>query len=309
MIITSARDRGGMTRLLLIACVVVTCASVACDKPPPTGCAPTGITTHRDVRYRTTAGVPANKQSLDLYLPKLPAGCPATPLVAYVHGGGFTGGDKGNQIADKRDLFTGEGWAFASINYRLGDAGHYPKAEEDVAGALAYLRSHAAVNRTDPNRTLLLGHSAGAFLVSLVSTNAKYLGRFGLDLHAIACTASNDTSYDIPHEIAQGGRQATMFRNAFGDDPKVWVEASPARNVAPNKGIPDFHIITRGTAHRVGEAQAFGDALVRAGVPARVVVARGMSHDEVNAAVGAPGDTRITPALMAFYRSCGRLSA
>jgi acetyl esterase/lipase len=154
---------------------------------------------------------------------------------------------------------------------------------------------------------MLLGHSAGAFLVSLVSTNDTYLHGVGLGLDAIACTASNDTSYDIPHEIARGGQQATMFRAAFGDDPSVWVEASPSRNVAPGKGIADFHVITRGTAHRVDEAQAFGDELVRAGVPADVVVARGMSHEEVNRAVGAPGDTRITPALMAFYRTCGRL--
>jgi acetyl esterase/lipase len=296
-----------MTRLLLVACVLTACVCVACDGPPPTDCTPAGVTTHRDVRYRATPSGAARQQSLDLYLPRRAAGCPATPLVVYVHGGGFTTGDKANQIGDKRDLFTGAGWAFASINYRLGAAGRYPAAEEDVAGALAYLRKHAGENGTDPNRMLLLGHSAGAFLVSLVSTNGTYLREQGLGLEAIACTASNDTSYDIPHEIARGGPQATMFRNAFGDDPTTWVEASPARNVDAAKGIPDFHIITRGTDHRVAEARAFGDELDRAGVPADVVVARGMTHEEVNRAVGAPGDTSITPALMAFYRTCGRL--
>ena len=97
-----------------------------------------------------------------------------------------------------------------------------------------------------------------------------------------------------------------MFRNAFGNDPAVWRAASPARNVAADKDIPDFHVITRGTPHRVGEAQAFTESLEAAGVRADLVVARGMSHEDVNDAIGAPGDTRITPALMAFYRSCGR---
>jgi acetyl esterase/lipase len=270
------------------------------------------VTTRRDVRYRTTPGVPARDQSLDLSLPVRPAGCPASPLVVYVHGGGFVAGDKGRQIADKRALFTGAGWAFASINYRLADEstgpadGRYPAAEQDVAGALAFLRSRSGPQRTDPDRLLLLGHSAGAFLVSLVSTAGRHLEGAGLDLDAVACTASVDTSYDIPHEIAQGGQQAAMFRNAFGNDPAVWRAASPARNVAAGKGIPDFHVITRGTAQRIDEARAFTDALESAGVPADLVVARGMSHEDVNDAIGAPGDTRITPALMRFYRTCGR---
>jgi hypothetical protein len=65
-------------------------------------------------------------------------------------------------------------------------------------------------------------------------------------------------------------------------------------------------VITRGTTHRVGEARAFTGTLDDAGVPAELVVARGMSHGEVNTAIGADGDTRITPALMDFYRTCGR---
>jgi acetyl esterase/lipase len=56
----------------------------------------------------------------------------------------------------------------------------------------------------------------------------------------------------------------------------------------------------------VSEAQAFATELDDAGVPTQIVVARGMSHAEVNDAIGAPGDTRITPELMAFFRSCGR---
>ncbi len=100
-----------------------------------------------------------------------------------------------------------------------------------------------------------------------------------------------------------------MFRAAFGDDPAVWAAASPARNVSAGAGIPDFHVITRGTSHRVEEARAFAERLRAADVPASLVVARGMSHEQVNEAVGAPGDTRITPALMDFFRSCGRIAA
>src|SRR6266545_2547027 len=75
---------------------------------------------HEDVRY----GSSSEAQALDLYLP---ARCDeAVPLVVYVHGGGFRRGDKASKVDDKVRLFTGEGWAFASVDYRLGPAGVYP---------------------------------------------------------------------------------------------------------------------------------------------------------------------------------------
>ena len=175
------------------------------------------------------------------------------------------------------------GWAFASINYRLADEstgaadGRYPAAERDVAAALAFLQDRSGANRTDPDRLLLLGHSAGAFLVSLVGTDGRHLATAGLGLDDIACVASNDTSYDIPREVAAGGTQAAMFRNAFGDDPAVWREASPSRNVAAGKGIPDFHVITRGTTHRVAEATSFVDRARRGRCARRA--RRGPGHE------------------------------
>jgi hypothetical protein len=97
---------------------------------------------------------------------------------------------------------------------------------------------------------------------------------------------------------------AAMYRNAFGNDPAVWVKGSPNRNVAPGKGIPSFHIVTRGSSDRIASAQTFGTALHDAGVPNDVQVVTGLSHEAVNDAVGAPGESVVTPALMTFYGSC-----
>jgi arylformamidase len=115
-----------------------------------------------------------------------------------------------------------------------------------------------------------------------------------------------DTTYDIPTQIAAGGDSEAMFRNAFGDDPAVWAAASPMRNVAAGKGIPDFLVVTRGTPARVSQSEQFATRLRDAGVPTRVVRATGLTHEEVNSAVGAPGDTVVTPPLMEFFRGCVR---
>ena len=246
-----------LLRILLPGVVALALVAASCGPtdppPPPPSCKVTGVETHRNLRYASSPGVTANLQSLDLYLPVRPAGCPAVPVVAYVHGGGFQVGDKANQLADKINLFTGRGWGFASLNYRLvGNPGSgptngvYPAAEQDVAAGIAYLAQRAQQYRIDGGRILLLGHSAGAFLVSLVATDGSFLAAAGSGLKALACVAPLDTTYDIPNQIAGGGTSELMFRTAFGNDPATWVKASPSRNVATGKGIPAFHIVTRG---------------------------------------------------------------
>jgi arylformamidase len=297
-------------RLVAVAAaLLVLGATTGCEEPP--SCAGTGAVAHRDLRYASSPGTGARHQSLDLYTPVRPAGCAPAPLVVWVHGGAFVTGDKANGMTRKVDLFTKQGWAFASLNYRLVDApdvgpttGRYPAPEQDVASALAFLRRSAPTYGLDTGRLALLGHSAGAFLVSLDSTDGRFLHGAGLALADVDCTASLDTTYDIPTQIAAGGNSAAMFRNAFGDDPAVWAAGSPMRNVAAGKGIPDFLVVTRGTAARVAQSEEFAARLRAASVPARVVRATGLTHEEVNTSVGAPGDTVVTPPLLDFFRGC-----
>jgi arylformamidase len=300
-------------RVLLVVTMVGLLGTAAhCDPPPnPPDCTSTGSVAHRDLRYASDPGVRANLQSLDLYVPQRPEACAATPIVAYVHGGAFITGDKSNKISDKVKLFTDAGWAFASLNYRLVDDagagptnGEYPAAEQDVAAALAYVADHAPQYRIDPHRLMLLGHSAGAFLVALVSTDEQFVNGAGIALSDIVCTAPLDGTYDIPTQVASGGNEAAMYRNAFGDDPAVWQKASPPNNVASGKGIPSFHIVTRGLPARVAQSQQFATTLRDAGIDADAQVVRNLTHEEVNQAVGQAGDTAVTPPLMAFYRGC-----
>jgi acetyl esterase/lipase len=280
---------------------------------PAKSCTPSGVVEHRNLRYASDTGVAPNAQSLDLFLPERPAGCAPAPVVAYVHGGGFRRGDKANQLQDKIKLFTDAGYGFASLNYRLVGSpgagptnGVYPAAEQDVAAGIGYLADHAAEYDLNPRRIMLLGHSAGAFLVAAVSTDRSFLQAAGVPLVDVVCVAPLDTTYDIPTQVAGGGVNADMYRNAFGADPAVWAKGSPSRNIAADRDLPAFHIVTRGSPRRVAEAQEFGGKLEAANVAVDVQVARGLSHNDVNDSVGRPGDTVITPPLMAFYADCAK---
>ena len=296
------------------AIALLGCAACSRDDGPSGAgdCTSDGSTAHRDLRYSEAPGTSAGMQSLDLYVPDRTSGCDRpTPLVVYVHGGAFAAGDKANKVGDKVRLFTGEGWAFASLNYRLvgkpgagPTRGVYPAAEQDVADAVAYLADHAEDYDLDPTHVTLLGHSAGALLVALVGTDATFLSRAGLSLDDVACVVPVDTTYDIPQQVAEGGLEGAMFRNAFGDDRTTWKQRSPTGNVVADAGVPAFYVLTRGDRARVAQARAFAEQLAAAGVDAQAVVVPGLSHDEVNDVIGEPGDIAVTPDLMTFLRGC-----
>jgi acetyl esterase/lipase len=286
---------------LLLLCAVCLGCSVNADM---------ALTAHRNIPYATIPGVSPNLTSLDIYVSDPVPDKPA-PVLVWVHGGGWAIGDKANQMQYKPALFTSAGYCFVSINYRLSprpasakpDRIMHPVHEQDVAAALAWVHGHIAEYGGDPERIALMGHSAGAHLVSLASTDESFLKAHNLPLSTIKGTVSLDTEgYDI---VGHMTREVTgIYENAFGSDPAVWKQASPATHVAPGKGMPPFLLVTRGAAVRRQLCADFASALQKAGTRAEVVNAAGYSHAEVNSRIGAPGETVVTQPLMQFLAGC-----
>ncbi|UDY37548.1 alpha/beta hydrolase [Dermatobacter hominis] len=264
-------------------------------------------------RYAELPGVPAELTSLDVHRPAAVDGvCSDRPLVVWVHGGGWTGGDKSDHIDDKVRLFTGAGFVFASVNYRLTDpatlppAPQFPVHDADVAAAIGWLIDHARELGTDRARVAVLGHSAGGGIVAAVATDPRFLGAHDLGLDALRCAGSIDgEGYDItagathPEPFVHD-----VYLDAFGDDPATWAEASPVRHVSAGRGIPGFFIAARGPDMRLDLHAGFAEALRSAGVPVTVVDAATLDHAEVSVDIGAPGDTVVTPPLMEFLAAC-----
>ncbi len=283
--------------------------SVACF-----GCAVNAteaLTVHRNVPYENISGVRPDLTSLDIYAPN-PVPAKPLPVVVWVHGGGWAVGDKANQMQIKPALFTSAGYCFVSINYRLSprpastqpDRVMYPIHEQDAAAAVAWVHAHIGGYGGDPERIVLMGHSAGAHLVSLVCADESFLKAHGLPLGVIKGTVSLDTEgYDIPAHMRQQDMTG-IYENAFGTDPVLWKKASPICHVASGKGIPPFLLVTRGLSARRKLCTDFAAALQHAGVEAKVVDATGYSHNEVNSRIGAPGESVVTPPVMQFLSTC-----
>jgi acetyl esterase/lipase len=122
--------------------------------------------------------------TLDLYLPAETVEPPAEgfPLVVYIHGGAWMGGDTrhGGAFADFPGVLASlaaRGYVVASIEYRLSGEALFPAEIQDVKAAIRWLRSKAAAYGIDPARAVAWGVSAGGHLAALaaVSCNAKAL--------------------------------------------------------------------------------------------------------------------------------------
>jgi acetyl esterase len=114
-------------------------------KPPPD---------EANVRYG-----PYDRNVLDLW--KANSDRP-TPLVIFIHGGGFRGGDKSNLSPELLGQCLASGISVAAINYRLSSQAPYPAPMHDGARAVQFLRSRADRWNLDPGRFAATGNSAGA---------------------------------------------------------------------------------------------------------------------------------------------------
>ncbi len=129
------------------------------------------VNVQRDIAY-VTAG--HERQKLDLYLPQ---GAGPFPLVIWIHGGAWRAGSKENTPALP---LLAQGYAIASINYRLSQHAIFPAQINDCKAAIRWLRENAAKNQLDPDRFAVWGSSAGGHLAALVGTSGDVTEMTGL---------------------------------------------------------------------------------------------------------------------------------
>ena len=255
----------------------------------------------RDIPYVDGAN---DRQVLDVYSPQ---GAKNLPVVFWIHGGGWQTGDKAD-VQVKPQAFTQHGYVFVSTNYRLLPSVDMGTLICDVAKSIHWVHDHIAEHGGDPNRLLIMGHSAGAQLAALICTDDRYLKTEGLTLAMVkGCVPVDGDTYDVPAIIetaetrrrVHGLPQATFgHREKFGNDPAKHRDFSAVTHVAKDKGIPPFLILHVGDhPDTSAQAQHFGNVLREAGVPVKVFGAKETSHAKINADLGVPSD----PATIALF--------
>lgn len=262
-----------------------------------------------DSRFKTSADIPYDTnirfgkhfKSLDIYAPLSGKN---HPVVIWVHGGAWKIGDK-RGVDSKPAAFTQQGYLLVSLNYRLHPQASYDQQAEDIAQAIRWVREHAAEYGGNPDELFLLGHSAGAHLVALVSTNPVYLRQQSLSLKSIKGTILLDgAGYDLAEHMATAGPTARkMYSAVFSEDPKTWKAASPITYVRKNQSIPPFlilHVARRADSGK--QSEAFAKKLKQNQIKAEVIAVPGKTHLTINREIGLPEDLP-TQKIFEFLKS------
>jgi acetyl esterase/lipase len=253
--------------------------------------------------YRQTAGM---SPALDIYTT---GALKQAPVLVYVHGGAWMTGSKSRVLA-KPAHFVGNGFVFVSLDYRLVPAVTVRDQLEDVDYALEWIRRNIARFGGDPVNIHLMGHSAGAHLVSMTAIDPGRFAAAMIRRGAIRSVISNDTrSYDLPRLAAQtrSGALPPVFRKPFTGDPATWAALSPITHVASARDIPPFLIMHSGQgnpASRHAFARDFAAALRGHGTRATVLDARRYTHAQINKGIGTLPD--ITGAIDRFLAPLAR---
>ncbi|MBK8037996.1 MAG: alpha/beta hydrolase [Verrucomicrobiaceae bacterium] len=261
----------------------------------------------RIAERRANAGTTANPiemsygrdplQKLDYWRPT----AAGSPLVVFVHGGGWKRGDKNNATGPEKPAhYLAHGYGFASINYRLVPAATVEQQAQDVASALAFLIRQAESLGFDASRVVLMGHSAGAHLSALVGTDMRYLKKAELSPKSLRGVIPLDGAcYDVPRQIAEGGDfMQDTYIDAFGSEKERQLALSPTHHAAaPN--APAFLILHVQRVDGAAQSKALGEALTKAGTSAEVRGFEGTGlrgHTEINRRLGDP-DYPATPVV------------
>lgn len=255
----------------------------------------------RDIPYAEPADP---RQRLDVYTP---LGAAHRPVVFWIHGGGWQTGDRTN-VQLKPQAFVDRNFVFVSTGYRLLPNVEMADIFRDIAKSLRWVHEHIAEHGGDPNRILVMGHSAGAQLAALISIDDRYLKAEGLSLAVIkACVPVDGDTYDVPAiiETAETRRRAHGLPQAkwghrlkFGNDPAKHRDYSAVNHVAKGKGIPPF-LILHVAEHPDTSAQAerLEAVLKSADIPVKRVAARQTDHSRLNEHLGLADD----PSTIALF--------
>jgi acetyl esterase/lipase len=154
---------------LVMVWAVAACSPVAVlNALAPTN----GVTETRDVRYGA-----GDRHYLDIYIP---SGARRAAVVVFVYGGGWKDGDK-SQYRFVGAALAARGFLTVVPDYRLFPAVRFPVFLQDNAAAVAWTRANIARYGGDPGQIFLIGHSAGAYNVAMLTLDRQWLGAAGMD--------------------------------------------------------------------------------------------------------------------------------
>ena len=264
------RWRRGLVALVAVMAIALI---TGCTLPRPPGASPlryrdaiySTVDVTSNIQYGTAPDAQNNPVALRLDLYKPPATDTQTmrPALVWVHGGGFSSGDKTNVVSvDVANTFAKKGYVVVSINYRLLGPGctanpSMPsctiaalEAQHDAQAAIRWLRANAATYGIDPTRIGIGGDSAGAITATLVGLHSEDVGSSGNPGPASTVRGFVSVSGGLPGGIlASAGDAPGLFFHGTADNvvPSSWSDATTG--AMHGAGVPVWLQHQEGAGH------------------------------------------------------------
>lgn len=186
------------------------------------------------------------RQKLDLYLPRKRIDDKPLPVIVFIHGGGWKGGDKSAGMRSVLPYVVSGSYAGVSIGYRLTNEAQWPAQIQDCKAAIRWIRGNARSLNLDPDHIAVWGSSAGGHLVSMLGTSGDVgalegrLGKytnlssrvqavvnfFGPENFVTMVTQPSTidrTTANYPEALLIGGRVQDMADAARGASPVTYI--------------------------------------------------------------------------------------
>lgn len=163
------------------------------------GCSPLGLVNRLSPsgHYNLASGVAFGdqaRQTLDIYTPQNRTD--AAPVIVFFYGGGWRDGEKGDYEFVASAL-TEAGYVVVIPDYRLFPRVVFPAFVEDAAQAVSWTLRNAGDYGADTDTLFVMGHSAGAHIAALLSTDERYLDAHNIALSQLSGFAGLSGPYDF----------------------------------------------------------------------------------------------------------------
>lgn len=243
------------------------------------------VRVNADLAYTDQKSADPERNKLDIYAPE---GVSNAPVLFFIHGGGWTGGDR-KKFEKLARTFAERGVVVVTPGYRLTPAVKHPGHIEDIARAFAWTHKNISQYGGRADAIFVSGHSAGGHLAALLATDESYLRAQSLSLANIkgAIPISGVFNVEDPKKA-----------NIFGDADSAR-KASPITQVKTSP-IPFLILYADGEAKTLGaQAEEFAKAMTKAQNRVSVQMIKDRTHSSIVGNVPNPGDPT-TQAVLQF---------
>jgi acetyl esterase/lipase len=237
-----------------LALALLTCAAPSAVAQPGKGAKlPDSVKLEADIPY---AGTNNPRQRLNLLLPKAPKDNLPLPVIVYIHGGAWLGGDRAGGHGRLAGYVAGGEYAGVSVGYRLTGEAIWPAQIHDCKAAIRWIRANAKKYNLDPDKIGVIGDSAGGHLVAILGTSGSVktlegdLGPFKDVSSRVQCVVDEFGPAEILAMQGGGSKmdhdgpnspEGKLVGGRVSDKKEVAIAASPVTYVAADN--PPFLII------------------------------------------------------------------